>query len=87
MYTVKCDGFPLLDIRSEELILMNPKISLENNKVGEGSFTIYNNHPHYDKLLKLKSIFEVSDEYGVLFRGRMTDSTRNFDNGMAVDLE
>lgn len=87
MYTVKCDGFPLLDIRDEELILVNPKVKLEVNTVGEGSFTIYKNHPYFEKLQKLKSLFEISDEYGVLFRGRMTNSTRDFENGMAVDLE
>ena len=35
MYTVKCDGFPLLDVRDEELVLVNPKLMLENNTVGE----------------------------------------------------
>lgn len=87
MYTVYCDGFPLLDVRDEELILVNPKVKLEVNTVGEGSFKIYKNHPYYNKLQKLKSMFEISDEYGVLFRGRMTDSTRDFEDGMAVDLE
>ena len=87
MYTIKCDGYPLLDLRDEELMLINPKISVEVNKVGEGSFTIYDDHPYYGKLQKLKSIFEVSDEIGVIFRGRMTNDSRDFDNGKAVDLE
>lgn len=87
MYTIKCDGFPLLDVRDEELILVKPQLKLETNKVGECSFKIYKNHPYYNKLKKLKSLFEIADKYGVLFRGRMTDSTRDFEDGMAVDLE
>lgn len=87
MYYVTCDGFPLLDWRDDDLILVSPKVKLEVNTVGEGSFTIYNNHPHYDKLKKLKSVFEVSDETGVIFRGRATGNTIDFDHGMAVDLE
>ena len=87
MYQVKCDDYPLLDLRDEELILVNPKVKLEVNTVGEGSFKIYKNHPYYGKLKKKKSVFEVSDEIGVLFRGRMTEHTMDFYNGKAVDLE
>lgn len=87
MYHLSCDGYPLLDWRDNDLILVNPKVKLEVNTVGEGSFMIYKEHPYYDKLKKLKSIFEVSDEIGVIFRGRMTGNTIDFDNGKAVDLE
>lgn len=87
MYTLSCDGFPLLDVRDEELMVIEPKVKVETNTVGEGSFMIYNNHPYYDKLKKLKSVFEVSDDVGVIFRGRMTDDTVDFYNGKAVDLE
>jgi hypothetical protein len=87
IYTVKCDGHPLLDFRDENLILFNPKVKVEVNTVGEGSFTIYKNHPYYEKIKRMKSIFEVRDEIGVIFRGRMTDDTVDFQNGKAIDLE
>lgn len=35
----------------------------------------------------MKSIFELSDEYGVIFRGRMTDDERDFNNSKAIELE
>ena len=87
MYKVFCDGYPLLDLRDNDLILVNPKVKLAVNKVGEASFTMYKNHPHYDKLKRSRSIFEIADEIGVIFRGRMTGDTIDFDNGKAVDLE
>ena len=87
MYQITCDGLPLLDWRDNDLVLVNPKVKLEVNTVGEGSFTIYKNHPHYGKLKKLKSVFEVTDDYGVIFRGRATGDTTDFDHGMMVDLE
>ena len=89
MYTIKCDNYPLLDLRDdrEELIVVNPKCKLEVNTVGEAGFTIYNKHPYYNKLKKLKSIFEIADEIGVIFRGRMTNDSLDFHNGKAVDLE
>lgn len=87
MYQVTCDGYPLLDCRDHDLILVNPKLRLAVNSVSEGSFTIHKNHPHYDKLLLMKSVVEVSDEYGVIFRGRATADTVDIHNGMTVDLE
>lgn len=87
MYTLTCDGHPLLDVRDDDYILGNPKLKIEVNKVGEGSFKIYFNHPKINNLVPLRSIFEVKDEYGVLFRGRMTEDTKDFDNGKEVDLE
>lgn len=86
-YRISCDGHPILDLRSDALVVSNPKVNLEVNKVGEGSFTIYNDHPNYDKIKLMKSTFEVSDDSGVLFRGRMTEDSVDFYNGKAVDLE
>lgn len=87
MYRLTCDGLPLLDWRDDDMVLVDPKLKLEVNKVGEGSFTIYKNHPHYGSLKKLKSVFEVSDDNGVIFRGRATGDTVDLDHGMAVDME
>ena len=87
MYRVTCDGFPLLDWRDDDLILTAAKLRLEVNKVGDGSFTIYDSHPHFDKLARLRSVIEVSDETGIIFRGRATSDSIDFDNGMDVDME
>ena len=87
MYRMTCDGYPLLDTRDDEYILGSPRVKTEVNTVGEGSFKIYFNHPNIDRLVPLRSIFEVRDEYGVLFRGRMTEDTKDIYNGKDVDLE
>lgn len=87
MYQIKCDQYTLYDPRDDELVLLNPKCKLEVNKVGEGSFTILPNHPFYDKLYKLKSIFEIQQDEQVIFRGRMTGDSRDFHNRLDVDLE
>lgn len=87
MYQIKCDDYILYDPRDEELVLLNPKCKLEVNTVGEASFTILQNHPYYDKLQKLKSIFEIRQDEQVIFRGRMTNNSRDFYNQLDVDLE
>lgn len=86
-YQIKCDGYIIFDTRDDALIVDDPKINLEVNTVGEGSFTIHKNHPYYDKLRNLKSVFEVSDDIGVIFRGRMTGNSCEFYNSKMVDLE
>lgn len=87
MYQVKCDENILLDYRDPDLILENPQVNLEVNTIGSGSFTMYNTHPYYNRMKKLKSVFEVSDEIGVIFRGRMTNDSVDFDNVKDVEIE
>lgn len=87
MYTIKCDDYTIYDIRDPDLIVRNPKCKLETNTIGEASFEIFHKHPHYDKPKMLKSIFEISDEVGVIFRGIMPKRATDIYKGKAVDLE
>lgn len=87
MYTIKCDDYPLYNPRYPELIVGNPKVKLEVNTVGEASFDMYHNHPYYDVPTYLKSIFEISDDVGVIFRGRMPRRASDIYKGKAVSLE
>lgn len=87
MYTITCGEYPLLDLRAEKLMLINPKVNLEVNTAGSGSFKIYKSHPFYDKIEFLKSVIEVADEFGVLFRGRVTAEIDDFYGGKDVEME
>ena len=87
MYQITCDGYILYDPRDDDLVVGAPKVNLEVNTTGDLSFTIYKTHPYYDKLKKMRSVFEVSDEIGVIFRGRMTNDSGDFYNSKLVDVE
>ena len=87
MYQIKCDDYIIYDPRDEELIVAAPKCKLEANTVGSASFNIYATHPYYDKIKKMRSIFEIRQDDSVIFRGRATEDTRDFDNMKAVDIE
>ena len=87
MYQILCDGVAIYDPRDDELILTGKKCKIGSNICGEASFTILANHPHYDKLKKLRSVFEIRQDNDTIFRGRMTDASRDFDNMKDVDLE
>ena len=76
MYTVYCDDFLLYDPRMEELTILSPSLSLELNKTGSFSFSIYPDHPYYSQIEQLKSIIQVKKDGSTLFRGRViTDKT------------
>ena len=87
MYQIKCDDYILYDPRDEELIVNEPKCKLEVNTVGEASFKIYASHPYYDKLKKMRSVFEINHDGQTIVRGRATDDTVDFDNIKDVDIE
>ena len=76
MYTVYCDDFILYDPRMEDLTILSPSLSLELNKTGSFSFSIYPDHPYYSQIEQLKSIIQVKKDGSTLFRGRViTDKT------------
>ena len=54
MYQVFCDSFLLYNDQLEGYQIFNPKVELELNKTGQFEFTIYNDHPYFDKLKRLK---------------------------------
>lgn len=86
-YQIKCDDLVLYDVRDEDLTLKNPKCKLAVNTVGEASFTILANHPCYNDLKKMISVFEINQNGETIFRGRMTDYSKDFHNKKLVDLE
>lgn len=87
--TAFSDDKRILDTSLEQLKLINPKISQEDNKVGSFTFTIYPDHPYYNFIEKMKSIIEVYEE-GIsepLFRGRVYDEKTGFYNEKQVSCE
>lgn len=87
IYTIKADENIIYDPRSKELQVFNPKLTLEVNKTGELQFKIYSTHKHYNKLTKCKTILTVLEDGKPIFKGRITEDTRDFNNGKQVDCE
>jgi hypothetical protein len=71
MYSVYCDNFLLYNDQEEGHQIFNSKLELELNKEGKFDFTIYNNHPNFDRMQRLKSIIQVFQDGFLLFRGRI----------------
>ena len=87
MYVIKCDDYVLSDPRLKNLFVSNPKLNLEVNKNGSLDFTIYSDHPYYDKLKRLKSIITVYQDNIIIFKGRIIDDELGFYNEKQVSVE
>ena len=87
MYEVYVDGHLLYSDNIENLKIFNTKITLEVNKTGSFSFTIWPNHPYYNLIYKLKSIVTVYQDDYVYFRGRVLDDDLGFHNEKNIKCE
>ena len=87
MYKVYCDEYLIHDTRISNLDIISPNLSLELNKTGTFTFTIYPSHPYFDKLKKLKSMIKVYQDDYLLFRGRILNDTQGWHNEKQVTCE
>lgn len=78
MYKVKYDNETLYDPRVDELALINPVVTLEENKAGSFSFTIAPKHPAYGKLQRRKTVISVFNDDTLVFCGVPVSVTEDF---------
>lgn len=87
MWKVYCDNYLLYHGELEDYKILNPSLSLELNKTGSFTFTIYSNHPNYSRLNKLKSIITVYQDNELYFRGRILNDETGWHNERQVACE
>lgn len=79
MYRIYADETLIYDSTLDDYIITKGQITKEVNKSGSFVFTIYQDHPYYDKLQKLKTIITVYKNEKIVFRGRiLNDSIGSF---------
>lgn len=87
MYRVLCDGLPIYDLRDEELVLLDPKVTLEVNTAGSFEFKMPPKHPQYNLPKKMKSLVEVWHDDEQIFAGRPTTDNVDFYNRKHIKCE
>lgn len=87
MYRVLCDGLPIYDLRDEELVLIDPKLTLEVNKAGSFEFKMPPNHPHYNLPVKMRSVIQVFQDEIEIFSGRPIEQKTDFYNRKFISCE
>lgn len=87
MYKIYSDDYLLYDDTIENLKIFSPKLTLELNKQGSFTFSIYTGHPYYQMIKKLKSIITVYQDGFLIFRGRPINIESGFYNQKTIECE
>lgn len=73
MYQIYADDELIYDSGSREYKIGKGVGSLEVNKSGSFTFSVYSDHFFYDRFVKLKTVIVVKKSGRILFRGRVFD--------------
>ena len=88
MYQISCDGYILHDVRLDKKYrVFNPKCELEVNTAGKLTFKIAPTHPYYDKINKLSSVIQLTQDGEWVFSGRVLNDEADFHNVKHVECE
>lgn len=86
-YQIKYSNDILYDLRDKELFVESPNLNLEINKVGTLTFSIYPDHPYFDKLEKLKPKVVAKRGNKDIFRGRIVNDEQGIYNEKNIECE
>lgn len=86
-YTILLDGNVIHNVGVKDLKIFNPKVTLEQNKIGSFQFTIYSSNPYYSMINELKSNIKVYQDNYILFDGRVLEKTLVTDKSVNVYCE
>lgn len=78
MYKVKVDGNTIYNPASSDLVIVDPKLTLEVNNAGEFEFFMPPTHPLYGSVERLSSVVTVEEDGSTIFEGRVTEEKTDF---------
>lgn len=87
MYKIFADGDLIYDSTLEDFKIGKGSGTLETNKAGSFTFSVYPEHPWYDRFVKKKTVILVTKSDKVLFRGRVLDDKVDLWNRREVICE
>lgn len=81
------DIYTLHDPRTDDLLLINPKLKLELNKTGTLTFSVPVTHPYYSQIAKMQCEINVYRDESIIYVGRPLTSEDDFYKTSAVTCE
>ena len=96
MYKIYADGHLIYYNGYDPLKISNPNLESELNQIGQLKFSIYPEHPYYNKFInsndplrikKMKSIIRVFDDNKLIWRGRILENEEGFYKERQVTCE
>lgn len=87
MYKIFADGTLIYDSTVEDYKIGKGTGTLETNKAGSFTFSLYPDHFFYDRFVKKKTVIVVTKSDRIIFRGRVLDDKVDFWNRLEVICE
>ena len=88
MYLIKSGEYTIYDSRDKNTYpVLKPNLKDGLNEAGTLSFTIFREHPHYDKMRKMQTFVTAYRDDEELFYGRILSTEKGLDDRLAVTCE
>lgn len=87
MYRIFADNRLIYDSTLEDYKIGKGSISLETNKSGSFTFSIYPDHFFYDSFIRLKTVITVYKSGRIVFRGRILNDVTDYWNNKVITCE
>lgn len=87
MYKIYADDKLIYDSTLEDYKIGKGSISLELNKSGSFTFSVYPEHFYYDSFAQLKTIITVYKSGKIVFRGRILSDVTDYWNNKVITCE
>ena len=87
MYKIFADGTLIYDSTLEDYKIGKGLITLETNKSGSFTFSIYPDHFYYESFVRLKTVITVYKSNRIVFRGRILNDVTDYWNNKVITCE
>ena len=87
MYRIYADNTLIYDSTLEDYKIGKGSISLETNKSGSFSFSLYPDHFFYENFVRLKTVITVYKSGKIVFRGRILNDVTDYRNNKVLTCE
>lgn len=87
MYKIFADDTLIYDSTLEDYKIGKGSISLETNKSGSFTFSVYPDHFYYDSFVRMKTVIRVYKSGRIVFRGRVLNDVSDYWNNKVLTCE
>jgi len=87
MYRIYADDVLIYDSTLEDFKIGKGQVTKETDKAGSFVFSLYPDHPYYDKFVQLRTVVRVHKSGKIVFRGRVLDDSTDYWNNKALTCE
>ena len=87
MYKIYANDTLIYDSTFDDYKIGKGTISLETNKSGSFTFSLYPDHFYYDKFIRLKTVITVYKSGKIKFRGRILNDVTDYWNNKIITCE